>query len=230
MAHLLVFARLRELAGARHLEVPGTTAAEVVDGACARYGPEFAAVAARSSIVVDDELVPRGALDGIAVGDGTEVALLPPVSGGALDVPPAADEAVVVAGLSAEPIDVAALRAAVARPDCGGIVTFEGTTRSPNHGVAVVGLDYEAWERRAEAQIDAIAREAVARHGLRGVAAVHRVGLVGVGEVAVAVVAVAPHRDGAFAGAREVIDRVKAEAAVWKRELRQDGGEWLEGC
>lgn len=141
----------------------------------------------------------------------------------------AATDVLVIAEVSSRPIDVGALRARVGRPDCGGVVTFEGTVRSPNHGHDVVGLDYEAWEERAAAHIDAIARSAASTHGLRAVAAVHRVGLV-VGDAAVVVVAAAPHRDAAFAGAREVIDRIKDEVPIWKKELRTDGAAWIEGC
>lgn len=80
--HVLVFARLRELAGDRHLDVPGATAGEVVANACARFGEEFAALAARSTVVVDGEVVPRAELDDRAVAAGAEVGILPPVSGG----------------------------------------------------------------------------------------------------------------------------------------------------
>lgn len=137
---------------------------------------------------------------------------------------------IIIAGLSGDPLDVAALAAKVHRHDCGGIVVFEGTTRSPNRGIDVVGLDYEAWEDRTPGQLERIASEVAAAHGLGGAVAVHRTGLVDVGECAVVVVASAPHRDAAFAGARDLIDRVKAEAWIWKKELLPDGGFWVEGC
>ncbi len=109
-------------------------------------------------------------------------------------------------------------------------MVFAGTTRSPNHGHEVLALDYEAWEDRTPAQLERIAAEVVELHGLGGAVAVHRVGRVGVGEPAVVVAASAPHRDAAFAGARDLIDRVKAEAWIWKKELRADGEVWVEGC
>lgn len=136
----------------------------------------------------------------------------------------------IVGALSAEPLEPAALVDGLRRPDCGGVVVFEGTTRSPNQGHEVLALDYEAWQDRTPGQLQAIAAEVAARHGLGAALAVHRVGRVGVGEPAVVVAALAPHRDAAFSGARELIDRVKAEAWIWKKELRVDGELWVEGC
>lgn len=140
------------------------------------------------------------------------------------------DDLVVVAGLDAEPLDVRALVDRVRRDDAGGLVVFEGTVRSPNHGHEVLALDYEAWEDRAPAQLESIAREVAGEHGLRAVLAVHRIGRVEVGDAAVVIVAVGVHRDAAFVGARALIDRVKDEAWIWKKELRVGGEVWIEGC
>lgn len=139
-------------------------------------------------------------------------------------------EPIVVAGLHEQPFDVAELVDAVRRDDCGGLVVFEGTTRSPNQGHDVLGLEYEAWEDRTPAQLERIVAEVAAAHGLGGAVGVHRTGHVPVGGTAVVVVAAAPHRDAAFAGARDLIDRIKAEAWIWKKELRADGEVWIEGC
>ena len=139
-------------------------------------------------------------------------------------------EPIVVAGTSSNPLDAAVLAAEVRRDDCGGVVVFEGTVRSPDQGHEVLALEYEAWEERVPAQLERIAQEVAATHGLGAALAVHRVGRVDVGEPAVVVVGVAAHRDAAFAGARDLIDRVKAEAWIWKKELRADGELWVEGC
>jgi molybdopterin synthase catalytic subunit len=136
----------------------------------------------------------------------------------------------VLAGLWHEDLDGRSLVDQLRRPDCGGLVVFEGTTRSPNHGHEVVALEYEAWEDRTPGQLRTIAEQVASEHGLGGVLAVHRVGRVGVGEPAVIVAAAAAHRDAAFVAARELIDRVKAEAWIWKKELRVDGEVWVEGC
>ena len=136
----------------------------------------------------------------------------------------------VIAGLERSTIAVAELVDRARRDECGAVVAFEGTTRSPNHGHEVLALDYEAWEDRTPAQLERIVAEVAAAHGLRAAVGVHRVGTVPVGGTAVVVVAVAPHRDEAFAGARDLIDRIKAEAWIWKKELRTEGEVWVDGC
>ncbi len=137
-------------------------------------------------------------------------------------------EPIVVAHLQGEPLDVRALVDRIRRPDCGGLVVFEGTARTPNEGRDVRYLEYEAYEERAAAQLDAFARETAARHGCGGVVAVHRVGRVDPAEPSVVVACAAGHRPEAFAAARELIDRIKAEAYIWKKEVFADGAAWVE--
>ena len=134
----------------------------------------------------------------------------------------------IVSGLSAEPLDVATLVARIRRADCGAIVTFEGTTRSPSEGNDVERLSYEAFERRATEQLAALADEAMTRFGARGVVAMHRTGDVPIGEPSVVVACAAPHRAEAFEAARWLIDTVKDQVAVWKREVFRDGStSWV---
>jgi MoaE-MoaD fusion protein len=111
----------------------------------------------------------------------------------------------------------------VGRPGAGAIVTFQGTTRD------VERLDYEAYLEMAEERITAIVAEAIERHGLEAAAAEHRIGSVPLGEASVIVAASAAHRPEAFAGAREIIDRIKDEAPIWKKEIGPEGGRWVEG-
>jgi molybdopterin synthase catalytic subunit len=103
------------------------------------------------------------------------------------------------------------------------VVTFEGTVRD------VEFLDYEAYRAMAEEQIARILSEAIERHGLEEAAAEHRVGRVALGEPGVVVAVSAAHRDAAFAGAREVIDQIKARAPIWKRELDRGEARWVAG-
>jgi MoaE-MoaD fusion protein len=154
---------------------------------------------------------------------GDELALIPPVSGGANPRPPS-DSAPHVR-ISAEPLSLEAVAGAVGRPGAGAIVSFQGTTRDVDR------LEYEAYPEMAEQQIAVILRECVERHGLEAAAAEHRVGIVRLGEPSVVVAVSARHRASAFAGAREAIDRIKAEAPVWKREVPDGGGSsrWVEG-
>ncbi len=102
-------------------------------------------------------------------------------------------------------------------------MTFQGVTRE------VESLDYEAYTEMAEEKIAAIVAAAVESHGLCSAAAEHRVGTVPLSEPSVAVAASAPHRGEAFAGAREIIDRIKAEAPIWKQEVEGDERRWVEG-
>ncbi len=124
----------------------------------------------------------------------------------------------IVSGLSAGPIDTVALLVRIRSDDCGAIVSFEGTTRSPNEGREVVRLAYEAYEERAERQLRELAEEAVMRFGARGVVAVHRTGIVPAGETSVLVACAAPHRGEAFEAARWLIDSIKSDVAIWKQE------------
>jgi molybdopterin synthase catalytic subunit len=113
----------------------------------------------------------------------------------------------------------------VSRAAAGAIVMFCGVTRE------VERLDYEAYREMAEARIETIVSDCLERHGLQAAAAEHRVGEVALGEPSVAVAVSAPHRAEAFAGAREVIDRIKAEAPIWKREPLPDGSmRWVDGA
>jgi molybdopterin converting factor subunit 1 len=143
-----------------------------------------------------------------------ELALIPPISGGAG----------VHARVADEPLSADALSRRVADPGAGAIVCFQGVTRE------LARLDYEAYREMAEARIGTILVECVERHHLLAAAAEHRVGSVPLGEPGVVVAVSAPHREEAFAGAREAIDRIKAEAPIWKRELGGDGeARWVEG-
>ena len=127
--------------------------------------------------------------------------------------------------ISADPIDVAALIAAVAGPGHGGICTFVGTTRatSPGDDRPVEALDYEAYTEMALADFEAIAREANERFGPLAIAIVHRTGRVALGEASVAVAVGAPHRVAAFDACEFAIDTLKARSPIWKRERYADG-------
>lgn len=144
---------------------------------------------------------------------GDELALIPPVSGGAQPWARVRDQ----------PLTLDPLVQRVRDPRAGAVVTFSGVTR------AVDKLEYEAYAPMAEERMAAIVSEAIERHGLCAAAVEHRVGDVPLSEPSVIVAASAPHRGEAFAGAREIIDRVKAEAPIWKREVEGDDARWVEG-
>ncbi|WP_210495609.1 cyclic pyranopterin monophosphate synthase MoaC [Patulibacter sp. SYSU D01012] len=211
-----LFAALRERAGTGRttLELPeGATAGEARDALWPALGMASPLPDRAVALAVNQEY----ARPDVVLGDGDELALIPPVSGGA----PEADDlhAAVVAG----PIDQAALHARVARRAAGAIVTFSGTPRD------VPQLDYEAHEEMARARMAAILADVAAKHGACAVAAEHRVGPVPWPEAAVVVAVSAPHRGEAFDAAREALDRIKADAPIWKQEVEGDRREWVAG-
>jgi molybdopterin synthase catalytic subunit len=193
-----LFAGLRERAGRDELELDLPDGARVADALAQvqHLAPGVSLVLAVNREYADGDVVLHA---------GDELAVVPPVSGGA-----------VLDG----PLSLEAVAARVQDPRAGAVVTFSGTTRD------VAFLDYEAYVEMATAQIDAIVAEAVQRHGLCRAAADHRYGRVPLGEASVVVAASAPHRGEAFAGAREIIDAIKAQAPIWKREE----GAWKEGA
>jgi molybdenum cofactor biosynthesis protein MoaC/molybdopterin converting factor subunit 1 len=148
--------------------------------------------------------------------DGDELALIPPVSGGQ------GGERVHVR-VGDAPISLHDLAGRVGRPRAGAIVVFAGTTRE------VERLDYEAYAEMAHERIARILEDCLARHGLQAAAAEHRTGSVALGEASVVVAVAAAHREEAFAGARAAIDRIKAEAPIWKQEVSGERRAWAPG-
>lgn len=127
-------------------------------------------------------------------------------------------------------IDVAALLAAAARPTCGAVNLFLGTTRDHHDGRQVVRLEYEAYDKMALAMLAALEAAACERFGLAHCAIVHRLGVVPVTEASVAVVASAPHRAAAFDATRWVMDELKRRAPIWKKEHFAAGDPaWVKG-
>lgn len=205
-----LFAGLRERAGTDQVEL------ELPEQASVRDALELLGAITRDLPVVM-AINREYANEDAVLSAGDELALIPPVSGGAqVD---ARGGAQVHARVTDEPIAVDPLLDFVRDPGAGAVVTFLGVTRE------VELLEYEAYSEMAESQIRDIVAEALARHGLCAAAAEHRMGTVPRSEASVAVVVSAPHRGEAFAGAREIIDRIKAHVPVWKKE----SGEWVPG-
>lgn len=125
--------------------------------------------------------------------------------------------------LSATPVDVAALTASMPNPGAGAVVTFEGRVRDHNDGHAVARLEYQVYPALADKTGQRILEEEAQRHGLLGSRAVHRTGELCIGDVAVWVGVAAAHRDAAFDGCRAIIERLKHELPVWKKETYADG-------
>jgi molybdopterin synthase catalytic subunit len=202
-----LFAGLRERAGADRveLELPDDARAADVLAAMGLQPGQCIVALDREYAGPDERVTPAH-----------EVALIPPVSGGA-------EDPVRLAEISSEALDLGVVAAAVRDPRAGAVVCFEGVTRE------VEALDYEAYVEMATAKLRAIGAEEAERHGCCAVALIHRVGRVPLSEPSVIVAASAAHRGEAFNGARALIDRVKAEAPIWKVELTGDGANRVEG-
>ena len=202
-----LFASLRERAGASELTLELPDGSRVADALAElrEVAPEGMSLV----MAVNREYAPEDQV----LDAGDELALIPPVSGG--------EVASVHTRVSAEPLSLDALVARVRDPRAGAVVTFSGVTREIDR------LEYEAYTEMAEERMAAIVAEAVEKHGLCAAACEHRVGDVPLSEPSVIVACSASHRPEAFAGAREIIDRVKAEAPIWKREVEGDEGRWV---
>lgn len=146
--------------------------------------------------------------------DGDEVALIPPVSGGAFR-------------LSSEPLSLDAVVDEVRSPQAGAIATFTGTTRVQSRGRTVLHLDYEAYEEMAEQVMTQIAEELRGRYDLCAIAIHHRTGRVDIGEASVMIAVSAPHRQDALAACKDAIDTLKSQVPLWKKEFYEGGEEWI---
>jgi len=146
--------------------------------------------------------------------DGDEVALIPPVSGGAFR-------------LKAEPLSLDAVVDEVRSEEAGAIATFTGTTRVQSRGRTVLHLDYEAYEEMAEQAMAEIAEELKGRYDLCEIAIHHRTGRVDIGEASVVIAVSAPHRQDALAACKDAIDTLKQQVPLWKKEFYEGGEEWI---
>jgi MoaE-MoaD fusion protein len=199
-----LFAGLRERAGTNEVKLELPEGARVCD-ALAQMHSLIDGIPVVMAVNQEYAEVERP----LAAGD--ELALIPPVSGGSASI---AHVRVTEDALAVDP-----LVQRVKDPRAGAVVTFLGVTRD------VPQLDYEAYVPMAERKLTEIVLAAIERHGLCAAAAEHRIGIVPLSDPSVAVAASAPHRAEAFAGAREIIDQIKAQAPIWKKEE----GAWVDG-
>ena len=126
-----------------------------------------------------------------------------------------------------EPIVLQEALDAVSADEVGGVAIFIGTVRNQNNGRAVTLLEYHAYQSMAEKQMRKIATNIAKKHGSTRLAALHRIGALKVGDIAVICVAATPHRGEAFSACRLLIDEIKAQVPIWKREHGPDGPYWV---
>lgn len=209
---ILYFAGARDAAGVSRetIDLAPTTVAALRRALSERH-PDLAQVLPRCRLAVNQEM----AEDADAVPAGAEVAIIPPVSGGAPSCK------VLERKLVLEEV-VSEVRA----PGLGGVVTFEGDVRGETKGRKVVRLEYEAYVPMAERTLARLADEIAREHGA-SLAIHHRVGHLAPGEAAVIIAAAAPHRTPAFRACEAAIERLKRDVPIWKREVFEDGTVWV---
>jgi len=221
---LLAFGPLQSLLPAGGVErelPPGATVASLLD--LLRGEALLAPEALRSAaIAVNQEYAPASHL----LADGDEVAILPPVSGGA---PPVSGGSEGVVALVRGPIDAAAIQQALKSPADGALCIFDGIVRGNTRGRPTLHLDYHAYEAMALRQMQRLREEALARYAVRDLALVHRLGRLLVGETSVYIAVASPHRGPAFDACRFVIDTLKKTVPIWKMEQFVDGALWADG-
>jgi MoaE-MoaD fusion protein len=149
-----------------------------------------------------------------ALAEGDEVALIPPVSGGAFR-------------LTEDPIDLAAIVTEVEDERAGATATFVGTVRAHSRGRQVLRLEYEAYEGMAENVMADLAEQLRERYDLCAIAITHRVGVCEIGDASVAIAVSAPHRQDALAACKDAIDTLKESVPLWKKEVYEGGEEWI---
>jgi molybdopterin synthase catalytic subunit/molybdopterin converting factor small subunit len=200
-----LFAGLRERAGWPRREIEGVARVGDVWGALELGDEPPGLLYALNKAYVEREH---------ELADGDEVALIPPVSGGAFL-------------LSEAPLSIEAAVEEVASEEAGAVATFVGTTRIHSRGRSVTQLEYEAYEGMAEQVMAEIAEELTSRYELCEVAIHHRIGRVGIGERSVVIAVSAPHRQDALAACKDAIDTLKERVPLWKKEVYVGGEEWI---
>jgi MoaE-MoaD fusion protein len=148
------------------------------------------------------------------LADGDEVALIPPVSGGAFVV-------------TEEPLSLEAVVAEVEDESAGAVATFTGTVRRESRGRTVHYLEYEAYAEMAETVMVGLATVLKARYDVHEIAIHHRVGRVEIGQASVVIAVSAPHRSDALAACKDAIDALKETVPLWKKEVYEGGEEWI---
>ena len=216
---VLLFGALKELRGqeSEAFEVPEqATVAQFLAQYMASV-PPTQKFAGSLAIAVNREYAPLTQV----LRDGDEVALLPPVSGGAAEN--------VRVQLQREAIDPAVLTAQLKSGEDGAVVIFDGIVRNHTRGRRTLYLDYEAYEPMALQQMEALVQDAKQRFAVREIVLVHRLGRLQIGETSVWIAVASAHRAQAFEACRWIIDTLKKTVPIWKKEYFQDGAVWADG-
>jgi len=164
------------------------------------------------------------------LSQGDEIALLPPVSGGAGKSEPGDPTGRAKhAAIARERIETRRVLEGIKRAEDGAAVVFEGVVRDNTRGRRTLYLDYEAYEDMAVKQMEELSEQALSQFPIRDVAIVHRLGRLEIGEISVLIVVASAHRAAAFDACRWLIDTLKRTVPIWKKEYFEDGVVWADG-
>ena len=218
-----LFAALREAVGASEIsvEIPEGEPVSRLLGEALRQHPALANRCEGVVVAVNQEYVDQST----TISAGDEVALIPPVSGGAVS-----EAEAVQVGVTPDPLDAMKIGESLKASSDGAVLTFEGIVRDNNLGRNVLFLEYEAYPDMAESVLRKIGRETLEDFDVGSIALWHRTGRLEIGETSLVVAVASPHRRAAFDACREAVEKVKALAPVWKREVWDGGSEWLRGA
>ena len=224
---LLFFASLKDIVGSRQLDfdVPsGATVNDLLERLEARY-PGLRPYRSIVLTSLNEDYVERSTV----ISDGDEVAIFPPVSGGASSEPVIADRPREVYRLTREAIDAREIADMILRPEDGALCIFEGVVRNNSKGKTTRYLEYEAYETMALKTMEEIGEFVRSAWEIGCVAIVHRLGRMEIGETSVAIIITSPHRRASFDACEYAIDRLKKIVPIWKKEFFDDGEIWIEG-
>jgi molybdopterin converting factor subunit 1 len=224
---VLFFGMLREMMGRQDdaIELPeGSSVADLL-AHCESQNPRLKEYLPSLAVAVNQRYASRD----LKLKPGDEVALLPPVSGGAPESAPQPHKGRHHATIVREPINTQRVLAGLKRAEDGAALVFEGIVRNQTRGRKTLYLDYEAYEEMALREMEALAAQALARFQIRDVALMHRLGRLEIGETSVLIVVASAHRAAAFDACRWLIDTLKRTVPIWKKEYFQDGAVWADG-
>ncbi len=217
MIKVLFFSSLQDIGAGKelNLDIPsGYKVSDLISNLEAQY-PKLKQFRSTYRVAVNQELATNDTL----IPDGSEVALLPPVSGGS---------GTITVKLSRFAISIDECLDKVRRPDCGAIVLFLGTVRDNHQGHKVEKLQYSTYEKMAIKHMEELAQKATSQFPIGSICIWHRWGELPVGTVCVAIAVSSAHRKEAFEACRWTIDTLKKTIPLWKKEITPDGSIWLE--
>lgn len=221
---VLFFGMLKELTGKTDMSLElsdGETVRDLLEH-CAREFPRIKEMLPTLAVAVNQHYAAPDA----KLNSDDEIALLPPVSGGAEK---STDGKPRHASIVRNPIDTQAVVADLKRGEDGAVVVFEGVVRNQTRGRKTLHLDYESYVEMALRQMESLAEQALKQFRIRDVALVHRLGRLEIGETSLLIVVASAHRAAAFDACRWLVDTLKRTVPIWKKEYFADGAVWADG-